>query len=130
MMGNLTMSYDLPNITVLVVEDNIHMQALIRGVLKEFNVCDTHAYTNDHATYDALMSIHLDLAIVDWEMKLLNSIEFTTKVRMGQQSPNPFLPTIMLSGYSDRVHVVDARDAGVTEYVRKPSNFSGRSEII
>ena len=66
-MGNLTISYDLPNITVLFVEDNIHMQALIRGVLKEFNVCDTHAYTNGHATYDALMSIHPDLAIVDWE---------------------------------------------------------------
>jgi response regulator RpfG family c-di-GMP phosphodiesterase len=41
-------------------------------------------------------------------------------VRNAPDSPNPFIPIIMVSGYSSKECVNAARDAGVTEFLAKP----------
>ena len=53
-------------------------------------------------------------------IELLDGITFTDKVRLGTDSPNPFFPIIMLTGYTDRLRVFRARDASVTEYMATP----------
>ena len=61
-----------------------------------------------------------DLAIVDFHMSPIDGVEFTRLVRQASDSPNPFLPIIMLTGYAERSRVEEARDAGVTEFIVKP----------
>jgi DNA-binding response OmpR family regulator len=41
-------------------------------------------------------------------------------VRNAPDSRNPYLPIIMMTGHSERYRVMEARDAGVTEFVAKP----------
>ena len=41
-------------------------------------------------------------------------------VRTSPNSPNPFVPIIMLTGYTHVDHVRQARDAGVNEFLAKP----------
>jgi CheY-like chemotaxis protein len=41
-------------------------------------------------------------------------------VRRHKDSPDPFLPFFMISGYSDEARVRAARDLGVTEFIAKP----------
>jgi two-component system chemotaxis response regulator CheY len=41
-------------------------------------------------------------------------------VRCSPDSPNPFVPIIMVTGRAERTFVMQARDAGVTEFVSKP----------
>lgn len=41
-------------------------------------------------------------------------------MRTADDSPNPLVPIIMLSAYSERSRVTAARDAGVTEFCCKP----------
>jgi DNA-binding response OmpR family regulator len=50
----------------------------------------------------------------------LDGVEFTRMVRNAPDSRNPYLPIIMMTGHSERYRVMDARDAGVTEFVAKP----------
>jgi DNA-binding response OmpR family regulator len=50
----------------------------------------------------------------------LDGVEFTRLVRTSPDSPNPFLPIIMMTGHSERSRVYEARDAGVTEFIVKP----------
>ena len=72
---------------------------------------------------DALQIIQTfmpDIIILDWEMKPMDGLEFTRKVRLSKGSPNVFTPIIMVSGHSERGRIVAARDAGVNEFVVKP----------
>ncbi|MBU6298344.1 MAG: response regulator, partial [Alphaproteobacteria bacterium] len=45
---------------------------------------------------------------------------FTREVRTSAQSPNPYVPIIMVTGHTERHRVETARDAGVTEFLAKP----------
>ena len=58
--------------------------------------------------------------MVDWEMGPSSGIELTKRIRTASDSPNPFLPIIMVSGYSEVARVLKARDAGVNEFLAKP----------
>jgi len=53
-------------------------------------------------------------------MSPVDGVEFTRLVSNAGDSPNPFLPIIMLTGHAERARVEEARDSGVTEFVVKP----------
>jgi response regulator RpfG family c-di-GMP phosphodiesterase len=53
-------------------------------------------------------------------MEPMNGLEFIEKIRKSPESPNPYVPVILMTGYSDRARVEMARDAGVTEFLMKP----------
>ena len=61
-----------------------------------------------------------DFVLTDLSMKPVDGIEFTRRVRLGRDSPNPYLPIIMVTGHTERPRVEAARDAGVTEFLAKP----------
>src|SRR5690606_23036594 len=60
------------------------------------------------------------IVIADWMMKPMNGIAFTERVRTDKKSPNPYVPIILMTGFSERRRVIEARDAGVTEFLVKP----------
>ena len=53
-------------------------------------------------------------------MEPVNGCEFTKLLRTARDSPNHFVPIIMLTAYAERSKVEAARDAGVTEFCAKP----------
>ncbi len=61
-----------------------------------------------------------DLILTDWLIKNDNGIKFTEDVRMGSLSPNPFVPIVIMTGFSEKRRVIQARDTGVTEFLVKP----------
>ena len=67
-------------------------------------------------------------------MKPMDGLEFTRDVRTRRDSPNPFVPIIMITGHTEKHRVEAARDAGVTEFLAKPitaqSLFSRIAEIV
>src|SRR6185436_2011519 len=61
-----------------------------------------------------------DVIFADWEMEGMSGLEFTTKVRSAPDSPNAFVPILMLTSYTSIERVHAARDAGVNEFLAKP----------
>lgn len=61
-----------------------------------------------------------DIVVVDWAMPIFNGLELTRMLRNTDSSINPYVPIIMITGHSDKKRVVEARDAGITEFVCKP----------
>jgi DNA-binding response OmpR family regulator len=51
-------------------------------------------------------------------MAPMDGLELTRLIRTSEDSPDPFVPIIMLSGHVDRMRA--ARDAGVSEFMMKP----------
>jgi len=66
-----------------------------------------------------------DLVLTDLSMKPVDGITFTREVRTAHDSPNPYVPIIMITGHTERRKVEAARDAGVTEFLAKPITAQG-----
>jgi two-component system, chemotaxis family, chemotaxis protein CheY len=110
----------LQSLQVLVVDDNQHMRAITSAVLHSANIHKVHEANNGVEAFDVLRQFPVDMAIVDYNMYPLDGVEFTRLVRNGADSPNIYLPIIMMSGHAEKSRVYAARDAGVTEFLVKP----------
>jgi CheY-like chemotaxis protein len=114
------MSSGLESLRVLLVDDNQHMRAIVMTVLSGIGVSQIRETRDGAEALEALKQWPADLAIVDFQMNRLDGVEFTRHVRNSPDSRNPYLPIIMMTGHSERTRVMEARDAGVTEFVAKP----------
>jgi len=104
----------------LVVEDNGHMRTLLRSLLLALGMKNVYEAADGQTGFDELRSRKPDFVMTDLSMKPVDGIEFTRMVRQGQDSPNPYVPIIMVTGHTERLRVEAARDAGVTEFLAKP----------
>ncbi len=110
----------LERIGFLVVEDNAFMRKVILQVLQALGAGEVRTASNGADGLKELQNYPADVALVNWEMQPVNGIEFAKTVRRGDSSPNPFLPIIMVTGHSETHRILEARDAGVNEFVVKP----------
>ncbi len=114
------MSYDLSNLNILLVDDNEHMIHLIRTLLRALKIKNVQSATDGLRGFEAFKVRPVDIIITDWAMEPVDGIEFTRMVRNAPDSPNPYVPVVMMTGHSDLARVKAARDAGVTEFLAKP----------
>lgn len=110
----------LQSLNILLVDDNQHMRAITSAILQSAGIRKIREVPDGAAALEALREHAIDLAIVDFNMMPLDGVEFTRMVRNSPDSANPYLPIIMMTGHSEKHRVVEARDAGVTEFVVKP----------
>jgi len=113
-------NYDLTELSFLVVDDNTHMLSIIKTLLKGFGIRRIHEATDAADAFEEIRSTHVDVIILDYALDTLDGIEFAQLVRTAKDSPNPYLPIIMLTAHSERHRVEEARDAGITEFLCKP----------
>ncbi|MBL4721018.1 MAG: response regulator [Alphaproteobacteria bacterium] len=114
------MAYNLERLNVLLVEDDQAMRALVRDILFAFNIENVATASDGSRAYAELRHFPADFVITDWPMDPLDGIEFTKMVRTAADSPNPFVPIIMLTAHTQRNRILEARDCGVTEFLAKP----------
>jgi CheY-like chemotaxis protein len=108
------------NLRVLVVDDNQHMLHIVRTLLRSFGITMTEEARDPADAFETFRGVPVDIVIVDYMMDVLDGLDFVRLVRSGNDSPNPFVPIIMLTAYSERSRIIEARDAGVTEFLCKP----------
>ncbi len=114
------MGYRLDRLTVLVVDDNQHMRSLIRTILEALGVSSIIEAREGQHALEKLTSQQVDLIIVDWNMEPMDGLALTRHIRSAADSPDPFVPIVMLSGHTEKARVMQARDAGITEFMAKP----------
>ena len=104
----------------LVVDDQSFTREIVSTILKSAGVRHID-YASDGA--GALNRIRLsmpDMIITDQLMVGMEGVDLIRLIRGSADSPNPFLPIIMLTGRTDESFVAEARDAGMTEFASKP----------
>ena len=104
----------------LVIDDNHHTRALIKSLLLAIGLKQVYEAADGGSGFEALRQHKPDFVLTDLSMKPVDGIEFTRMVRMANDSPNRYLPIIMITGHTERDLVMAARDAGVTEFIAKP----------
>ncbi len=114
------MPYNLKALRVLVADDNKHICQLLADVLAAFGVGRSFCAADGNAAFAICKHERPDIAIVDRKMPRCDGLQFIRMVRNQSDSPNAFLPIIMMSGYTERARVLEARDTGATEFLAKP----------
>lgn len=114
------MASPLEKLTILIAEDNKPMRGLVRDILEALGVGTILEAVDGTAAMKQLANHAVDIVILDWNMEPMDGMELTRQIRTSPESPDQFVPIIMLSGHTERVRVLQARDAGVTEFMAKP----------
>ncbi len=117
--------YNLSRLNFLIVDDNKHMRALVKSILHALGVKSILEAGDGADAFKELRHFPADVIICDWSMQPLDGLDFVRMVRTGTDSPNPFVPIIMLTGHTEMHRVMEARDSGVHEFLAKPISAKG-----
>jgi CheY-like chemotaxis protein len=112
--------YRFERLKILAVDDNAHMRKLVVTILQAFGVHQIFEAENGDRAWASLRENNPDVLVLDWMMEGMSGLELARMIRTNPQAPNPFVPIIMLTGYTSLDHVRQARDAGVNEFIAKP----------
>ncbi len=114
------MAYRFDKLSVLVVEDNEPMQRLLTRILQAFGVRQVYLARNGEEGFTQFCTHNPDIVIADWVMHPVDGLELVKLIRTNIKSPNAFAPVVITTGFTDKDHVEQARDAGITEFLVKP----------
>ena len=114
------MAGGLGALRILVADDNQHMRSILVAMLNSFDIQTIKECRDGADALETLRRWPADIVIVDFQMEPVDGVTFTRMIRNAPDSPNPYMPVIMLTGHSEMHRVVEARDAGVTEFIVKP----------
>ena len=116
------MTYSFQTTKVLLVEDNAPMLELLKGILQSFGIGTIITAMDGEEGFLKFCQNNPDLVITDWMMTPCDGIALSHKIRNETKSPNQYVPIILMTGFSEKKRVFNARDAGITEFLVKPFN--------
>lgn len=101
---------------VLIVDDDSLMRTLLVVSLGAMGVAETVEAGDGDEAWQMLQDRPFDLAIIDWHMPGKTGLELVRDVRArGSQ-----IPILMVTAEAARAHVIEALQAGATDYLIKP----------
>lgn len=113
--------YDLSNYHVLIVEDNLVNQQVLKGILRKKQIIHQVA-NNGLEALEALAKTEapFDAILMDLEMPEMDGITATQAIRAGKVQPD--IPIIAVTAQAMRGDREKCFDAGMDGYLTKPVN--------
>ncbi|NQW01334.1 MAG: response regulator [Rhodospirillales bacterium] len=124
----MSLEYNFQHIHILLVEDNVYVRRILDSVLRQLTVGGVTTAINGVDAIEQLKSSgagvaggsRFDIIISDMVMAPIDGLLLLKWVRESRDSPNRFMPFIMMSGAADDINVQKARDQGINEFLAKP----------
>ncbi len=102
----------------LIVDDSSTMRRIIINTLTKLGHDDFLEAANGREGIDRLSASSVDMIITDWNMPEMNGLEFVRAVRATDAAKD--VPVLMVTTNAAKDDIVEALQAGVTNYVVKP----------
>lgn len=104
--------------TILIAEDDYAISLAIKTIITQSFECGLVIAKDGEEAWQAVQNQNIDLVVSDWNMPLKTGEELLKEIRENDRLAH--LPFLMLTARSDKDSVLNAIDAGVTEYMHKP----------
>lgn len=118
--------YLLRKVTVLVIDPDPPIANIVRQVLDNLGFGNVLIEHDSKLAVETFVNNSVDFIITDFDSQPVqgdwNFVEF---VRNSPESPNPYVPIILLTSHTEQHDIETARDQGVTEIAMKP--FTAKS---
>ena len=116
------------SIKVLIVDDFATMRRILKNILKQLGFKNLVEADDGTTAWDVLESQKIDLIISDWNMPKMTGLELLKKVRASDKyKTSPFL---MVTAEAQKQNVIEAVQAGVSNYVVKPFTAEAISDKL
>ncbi|WP_150005047.1 response regulator [Iodidimonas muriae] len=122
--------YDFEKLSVLIVEDSLFIRSLLINSLRILGVGKVFAVEDGGEAINFLKQVkedpmkvgtqEVDIVMSNWQMSPVDGMILLRWARRHKESPDRFIPFIMITGFSEPKRVQEARDMGVTEFLAKP----------
>ncbi len=120
---------ELENMSILVVDDMKSMRLTIRKMLRNLNIGKTLLFAdNGKAGLATLADTPCDLAIIDWNMPVMNGSEMLSALRQDKQLRD--MPVIMVTAENERDIVSEVAEYEIDAYLLKPLTLESLDQKI
>jgi two-component system chemotaxis response regulator CheY len=114
------------SIKVLVVDDMSTMRRILKNVLKQIGFSNLVEAENGQDALNKLKVGDIGLIVSDWNMPVMQGIELLRTVRADAELKH--LPFLMVTAEGQKENIIEAVQAGVSNYVVKP--FTDRKSVV
>jgi two-component system chemotaxis response regulator CheY len=106
------------SIKVLIVDDFATMRRILKNILKQIGFTNISEADDGATALEELKKNKADLIISDWNMPKMTGLDLLKNVRADDSLKH--IPFLMVTAESQKQNVLDAVQAGVSNYVVKP----------
>ncbi len=106
------------SLKVLVVDDMTTMRRILKNVLKQIGFTDLVEAENGQDALKKLKAGDIGFIVSDWNMPVMQGIDLLRAVRADADLKH--LPFLMVTAEAQKDNIIEAVQAGVSNYVVKP----------
>lgn len=116
------------NIKVLVVDDFSTMRRIVKNALKQIGFTQTVEADDGTTALEVLKQENVGLIISDWNMPKMSGLDLLKAVKSDAATKD--IPFIMVTAEAQKENVLQAVQAGVSNYVVKPFTADNLQEKL
>ncbi|NVK34980.1 MAG: response regulator [Rhodobacteraceae bacterium] len=116
---------DLAGMSFLVMEDSMHMIAILRSILNGFGVRKVYEASDGADGLEVIGEKIPDFILCDWEMSPTGGATFVHALRAEKDPRLNTIPVLVISGHSHKRNVLEAMQLGVHGFLAKPVSPTG-----
>lgn len=120
---------NIENLSILVVDDMKSMRLTIRKMLKNLDTGKNIRFAeNGKEGLEILHNVNCDIAIIDWNMPVMNGIEMLENIRSDKALRD--MPVIMVTAEAERDIVSQVAETEIDAYLLKPLTLAALDSKI
>ena len=103
---------------ILIVDDMVTMRRIVKNVLKQLGFSNIDEAENGQDGLQKLKSSKYDFVVSDWNMPVMTGIDMLRAIRADEKLKA--IPVLMVTAEAQQSNLVEAVQAGVSNYIVKP----------
>ena len=107
-----------PGMKILVVDDFAAMRRILKNVFTQIGFTNIIEADDGTTALDVLKDNKVDLIVSDWNMPKMSGLDLLKTVRSNESTKDT--PFLMVTASSQKDDVLEAVQAGVSNYIVKP----------
>ena len=107
-----------PNMKILVVDDMSTMRRIVKNIMKQLGFANVEEAENGQDALDKLRAETFGFVISDWNMPVMTGIDLLRAIRADEKLKA--LPVLMVTAEAQKENLIEAIQAGVSNYIVKP----------
>lgn len=107
-----------PNMKILVVDDMATMRRIVKNILKQLGFSNMEEAENGQEALQKLRADAFGFVVSDWNMPVMTGIDMLRAIRADEKLKA--IPVLMVTAEAQQANLVEAIQAGVSNYIVKP----------
>ena len=107
-----------PNMKIMVVDDMSTMRRIVKNILKQLGFSNIEEAENGKDAFEKIKQGGFGFVVSDWNMPVMTGIELLRAIRSDAELKT--LPVMLVTAEAQKENIIEAVQAGVSNYIVKP----------